>query len=146
MLDDYIDHFKYTTANKSFLARIYGIFTIQTSQFAPIDFIIQQNTSLCQNNSMKRFTFDLKGNTCKRRADFRVTDSFKMPNERYSKYLKKATKIGKNEVKNQRGNKLIDNERSDPPYIFKKSKLKFREGCTTPVLMDINFIEIDKVV
>lgn len=68
MLDSYIHHFKKTTKNKSFLAKIYGIFTIHTSQFAPLDFIIQQNTAISSENGIKRLTFDLKGNTIKRRT------------------------------------------------------------------------------
>lgn len=44
MLDDYIDHIKKTN-NQSLLVRIYGIFTINTNRFAPIDLIVMQNTS-----------------------------------------------------------------------------------------------------
>lgn len=44
MLDDLIIHFE-KTENKSLLARIYGIFTIKTSVFAPVDFIIMENTA-----------------------------------------------------------------------------------------------------
>lgn len=40
MIDEYVEHFEKTTRNKSLLAKIYGIFTIKTSQFAPLDFII----------------------------------------------------------------------------------------------------------
>lgn len=39
MLDDYIDHIK-LTENKSLLARIYGVFTIKTNYFKPLDVII----------------------------------------------------------------------------------------------------------
>ena len=39
MLDDYIDHIKKTN-NKSLLVRIYGIFTIKTNRFSPIDVIV----------------------------------------------------------------------------------------------------------
>ena len=44
MLDDLIKHYQ-NTKNKSLLARIYGIFTIKTSVFAPVDFIIMENTA-----------------------------------------------------------------------------------------------------
>ena len=39
MLDDYIDHIKQTD-NKSLLARIYGVFSIKTNYFAPLDVIV----------------------------------------------------------------------------------------------------------
>jgi len=39
MLDDYIGHMIYFQ-NKSLLARIYGIFTIKSDHFTPLDFII----------------------------------------------------------------------------------------------------------
>ena len=45
MLDDYIMHIK-GTQNKSLLARIYGIFTIETNYFDPLDIIVMQNTAV----------------------------------------------------------------------------------------------------
>ena len=39
ILDDYIDHIK-MTGNRSLLARIYGVFTITTNYFTPLDVII----------------------------------------------------------------------------------------------------------
>ena len=39
ILDDYIDHIK-KTHNRSLLARIYGIFTIKTNYFDPLDIIV----------------------------------------------------------------------------------------------------------
>ena len=77
MLDKFIDHLKNTTKKQSFLAKIYGIFTIKTSQFAPLDFIIQQNTAICENSSQKKLIFDLKGNTLKRKTEFKVQNIFK---------------------------------------------------------------------
>lgn len=43
MLDDYVDHIK-STNNMSLIARIYGIFTIKTNFFEPLDVMIMQNT------------------------------------------------------------------------------------------------------
>ena len=43
MLDDMIAHFK-QTSNNSCLVRIYGIFTIDTSVFDPVDIILMENT------------------------------------------------------------------------------------------------------
>lgn len=45
MLDDMIKHFK-DTGNKSLLARIYGMFTIKTKMFAPLNILIMQNTKI----------------------------------------------------------------------------------------------------
>lgn len=39
MLDDYVDHIK-STNNKSLIARIYGIFTIKTNFFEPLDVMV----------------------------------------------------------------------------------------------------------
>ena len=41
MLDDMINHF---TKNRSILAKIYGLYTIETNMFAPVDIIIMENT------------------------------------------------------------------------------------------------------
>lgn len=62
MLDDYIDHIK-MTENKSLLARIYGVFTIKTNYFTPLDVIIMENTSKVTDKNNKKMTFDLKGST-----------------------------------------------------------------------------------
>ena len=45
MLDSFINHIVLTN-NKSLISRIYGVFTIKTNIFAPIDIIIMQNTKL----------------------------------------------------------------------------------------------------
>lgn len=39
ILDDYLDHL-IDTENRSLLARIYGIFTLKTKLFEPVDFMI----------------------------------------------------------------------------------------------------------
>ena len=43
MLDDFIQYLE-SKNNKSLLARIYGVYTIRTQAFAPVDIIIMQNT------------------------------------------------------------------------------------------------------
>lgn len=62
MLDDYIDHIKLTD-NKSLLARIYGVFTIKTNYFTPLDVIIMQNTCRLTSKKNRKMTFDLKGSS-----------------------------------------------------------------------------------
>lgn len=69
MLDDYIDHI-FKTSNKSLLARIYGIFTIKTDYFDPLDIIVMQNTSQLRNKSNDKLIFDMKGSTIGRKVGF----------------------------------------------------------------------------
>ena len=42
ILDDMIVHFK--NYDQSLIAKIYGMYTIQTNKFASVDIIIMQNT------------------------------------------------------------------------------------------------------
>ena len=42
MLDAYIDHIVHSD-NKSMLVRIYGLYTIQSEYFAPLDLILMEN-------------------------------------------------------------------------------------------------------
>ena len=66
MLDHYIDHIE-KTSNKSLLARIYGIFTVKTNYFDPLDIIVMQNTCLLESKSNDKMIFDLKGSTINRK-------------------------------------------------------------------------------
>jgi 1-phosphatidylinositol-4-phosphate 5-kinase len=50
MLDDYINHIV-ASKNKSILARIYGVFTIKSNYFDPLDILIMQNTALVQEGN-----------------------------------------------------------------------------------------------
>ena len=59
MLDSFIDHIV-STNNKSLIGRIYGVFTIKTNIFAPIDIIIMQNTILRKEKFDNMLTFDIK--------------------------------------------------------------------------------------
>jgi hypothetical protein len=54
----------------SLLVRIYGIFSIKTNYFDPIDIIVMQNTSILQNKMNPRVTFDLKGSFIGRKTRF----------------------------------------------------------------------------
>lgn len=67
MLDDYVKHIK-SLGNKSLIARIYGIFSIKTNQFATLDVMIMQNT--CLLTGTKQYTFDLKGSLIGRKVPF----------------------------------------------------------------------------
>ena len=74
MLDDLIDHFRYTE-NRSLLARIYGVFTFSTDIFDPLDIIIMQNTARVPKGQ-QRVAFDLKGSLIKRKVRFDPSDYF----------------------------------------------------------------------
>lgn len=65
MLDDLITHFK-NSNNNSLLARIYGMYTINTNVFEPLDIIIMQNTKYQSERKSAELTFDIKGSTHKR--------------------------------------------------------------------------------
>ena len=60
MLDDYVNHFEITN-NKSFLMKIYGIFTIKTNLFEEINIILMQNSLQMKSQNSQQLTFDLKG-------------------------------------------------------------------------------------
>ena len=69
MLDSYINHVS-SSGNRSILARIYGLFSIQTNVFGPLDVIVMQNTAHVLNSKKKQFQFDLKGSTAGRYTHF----------------------------------------------------------------------------
>ena len=62
MLDDMIDHFRET--KNSLIARIYGVFTLESNVFSPVDIVIMQNTG--RINGPQRLIFDLKGSKVNR--------------------------------------------------------------------------------
>jgi len=74
MLDDLFEHFRNNKG--SLLTRIYGIFTIKSQYFDPVDLIIMRNTAYVENQNEK-MVFDIKGST-----KGRLT---KLPDKRFSK-------------------------------------------------------------
>jgi hypothetical protein len=66
MLDDYISHIK-KSENMSLLARIYGVFTVNSNYFDPLDIIIMQNTA---STTHEKMVFDLKGSVHNRKVKF----------------------------------------------------------------------------
>lgn len=61
ILDSYIRHIV-SSENKSLLVRIYGLFKIQSSYFANLNFILMENVSVSLDpKNLRLFTFDLKG-------------------------------------------------------------------------------------
>lgn len=65
LLDPLIDHFN-QTQGCSLLARIYGLFTLKSRVFSPVDIILMQNTSVLLSQSHTTIAFDLKGSTFNR--------------------------------------------------------------------------------
>ena len=60
IMKDLITH--YTVNKDSLLSRIYGLFTLKSKFFDPIDVIIMGNTSYL-NKKNEKMVFDLKGST-----------------------------------------------------------------------------------
>ena len=65
ILPEYLDHI-ISTQNTSMLARIYGLFTIKTNYFAPLEVMVMQNTYQSTKKSDCVLKFDLKGSTIAR--------------------------------------------------------------------------------
>ena len=63
MMNDLIKHYqKYPS---SLIARIYGIFTLKSEYFDPIEVMIMKNTAFASEGNSK-MTFDIKGSTMNR--------------------------------------------------------------------------------
>jgi 1-phosphatidylinositol-4-phosphate 5-kinase len=62
MLDEMVDHIV-NSDNESLIARIYGVFTLTTNMYDPLDFIIMQNTAQLFDRKKRLHSFDLKGST-----------------------------------------------------------------------------------
>lgn len=65
ILDEYICHLS-DTQNKSLLARIYGLFLIESSFFKNVYIILMQNTSKITDKDNIKYKFDLKGSRVSR--------------------------------------------------------------------------------
>lgn len=65
LLDDFIDYLR-DNNNQSLIAKIYGVYTIKTSYFVPVDMIVMENTTQIQDIDNMKLIFDMKGNTFKR--------------------------------------------------------------------------------
>ena len=85
MIDDYINYF-IENGNRSLLARIYGVFSIKTAYFSPVDIIVMQNTFRQFDKKGLKYKFDLKGSSIHRRSKCQM-----------SKLEKLITKLEKSE-------------------------------------------------
>jgi 1-phosphatidylinositol-4-phosphate 5-kinase len=56
-------------SGKTLIAKIYGLFSIRTSMYAPMDFVVMENVSRLNNQENFKVTFDMKGSTFRRYAN-----------------------------------------------------------------------------
>jgi 1-phosphatidylinositol-4-phosphate 5-kinase len=86
----------------SMIAKIFGVFTIRTKMYAPLDFVIMENIARLTNPVHDKITFDLKGSTVGREIKLKNLEWNKKL--KYSGVLKDINFI---QISNLRG-KLID--------------------------------------
>lgn len=60
VLSDYLEHLE-LNKNRTFIAKIFGIFTISIDKFSPISVMIMENTMPNVKLSELHYTFDIKG-------------------------------------------------------------------------------------
>ena len=75
MLDDLILHYQ-ETKNSSLLARIYGLYSIKTNIFGPLEVIVMQNTSAFISKNNQKMVFDLKGSIINRMTRLGKDETF----------------------------------------------------------------------
>lgn len=64
LLPNYSDHFKNCT--DSMIAKIFGVFTVKTSQTGPVHIMLMENTIRLKESENLKYIFDLKGSTVDR--------------------------------------------------------------------------------
>ena len=60
VMPEYMEHLM-KMRNQSMMARIYGLFTIKTNYFEPLEVMVMQNTFKSSNDSDCVLKFDIKG-------------------------------------------------------------------------------------
>ena len=65
VLPSYVEHLE-KNADKSYLAKYYGIFTISMAKFTPLSVLIMENTLPNIDHADLQFTFDMKGSQINR--------------------------------------------------------------------------------
>ena len=68
-LPAFINHFT-KSKNKTFLAKIYGVYTIKSNIFDDLNVMIMENTMILTNPENKKMIFDMKGSTESRKSSF----------------------------------------------------------------------------
>jgi len=67
-----LSHFK--TNKNSIIARIYGLYSLKTNVYGPLNFIIMQNTAKVTDINNEVMTFDVKGSTVGRQVKLPVKE------------------------------------------------------------------------
>jgi 1-phosphatidylinositol-4-phosphate 5-kinase len=123
MMDDLIKH--YEDNSSSLLARIYGIFTLKSTHFDPIDIIIMKNTAY-SNKSNQKMCFDLKGSTKGRHTNL-PDKRFSHKNFNQSKVLKDLNYMYINKSLNYKLLKLTGRDHKDLLETIEKDSKFLRE-------------------
>jgi len=71
MLNSFISHLV-IQGGRSMIAKIFGLFTLKSKLFAPLDFIIMENVTRMDNKANHRVTFDLKGSIRHRKVNLKT--------------------------------------------------------------------------
>ena len=67
IVEEMIAHFRRTN-NQSLIAKIYGVYTIETNVFETIHILLMQSVLSLQDKTQPNFIFDLKGSKINRRT------------------------------------------------------------------------------
>lgn len=127
MLDQLIEHFR-ETKNKSILARIYGVFTLKTNVFGPVNLMIMQNSVFLKDCLNDTLTFDLKGSYINRYSKLSKEDTkFWRVKHSHKKVFKDCNFI---EIQEDTGEKLVLAEEARNEEITKiiKKDTEFLAG------------------
>lgn len=88
LLDDFIEYLQ-IYKNQSLIAKIFGVYTIKTDRFVPVDMIVMENTAKISHQSFDKLVFDIKGSTHARKTFLTEETKFFWKNQlNYKKVLK----------------------------------------------------------
>lgn len=118
LLDPLIDHFK-NTENRSLLARIYGLFTIKSKVFSPVDIILMQNTSRILDRTNSTLAFDLKGSTFKRQS----VKTSKLLKDKNLLYLQNIEKLFN--IRSEISDLLLSTIKADSDFLSRQNLMDY---------------------
>jgi hypothetical protein len=95
------------------ISKIYGLYTIKTTMYAPMDFVIMENVGKLRDKKHNhKLVFDMKGSTVKRRIH--LQEQFWKEKLDFSGVLKDLNFV---EIRNDLGNKLINLNEQEIDFI-----------------------------
>jgi len=109
MLDNFIEYL-HLNNNKSFITKIYGVFTIKSNVFKSVDVMIMKNTSYVKNPKNNSVKFDLKGSLYKRETKIPEHEKESMHEKGYKSILKDINLLT---LKKEMDKNLINFNQSD---------------------------------